>query len=280
MSGNEELIHQDYSHYYEQHSLAGTLEVFLPLVKMDLMMDYVCKAPMDVIEEYICRCIVQGMTDRYAIMDALALEGEMVDYEVEKLIDQKILIEQGGKLTFADANYALEEDLRSIQTKRREVTWCYKGLMNADKKIDTHMQSLETAVEVSDMLDVAHHFYLLPNVLLEVKAEELKVLNSKMLHYPEEDQEEIMKINQLEMIKERTVLYEAYKVLFFKGTEGNVKLLVHELGGSEKVDQAFTRTLQRLYDRSELYSQLRPTTKGDEERLVELNKQIGSKGLI
>lgn len=281
MSESEALIHQDFTHYYEQHSLAGSLEVYLPLVKMDLMMDYVCKAPMGILEEYICRCVRQGMTDRYGIMDALALDGEIVDRIVSKLIGEAILQESAGKLEFVDAVYmTASEKLRSIQSKKRPVTWCYKGLMNADKKIDTHMKSLDEAVEIEEILEIPHIFYLLPNVLLEVKPVELKALNPKMLRYSGEEQEEILDVMNLEILKERTVMYEAYKVLFFKGVEGDVKLLVHTAEGNQKVDEAFTRTLQRLYDRSELFNQMRHTTSGDENKLVELNKQIGFTNVV
>ena len=40
--------------------------------------------------------------------------------------------------------------------------------------------------------------------------------------------------------------------------------------------RAVTKTIQRLYDRSELLSQIRYTTPEGENQLLQLNKQIGS----
>ena len=264
-----------YSDYYENHQLAGVLDVYLPLVKMDLSMEYTCKAPISTLEEYICRCIKQGITDRYGMMDALALEDIVVNHLVDQLIQNQIIKEESGKLHFTNIEYALIENIKSVQHNKRDVIWCYKGLMNADKKIDTHMKSIEQSVGIQQILEQEHAFYLLPNILIEVKPEELKALNAKMLHYKDQDKEEVLTVDRLEILKARTVVYKQYKILFFRGVEGNVKLLVHKAEGNQKVDEAFTRTLQRMYDRSELFSQIRYTSPQDDHQIVELIKQIG-----
>lgn len=281
MQSESKIISQeDYNGYYEQHQLVNSLIVYLPLIKMDLLMTYGCKAPMDIFEKYVCRCIQQGINDRYAIMDALALDGEVVDDITTKLIQQGILYEQKDKLFFSNEEQEMIQPLLSLQTKRREVTWCYKGLINAERKIDIHMGSLENTVSIEKVLKEAHSLFLLPNVILEIKPEELSTLSPKMLHYEGKEQEEILEVYDLKMIRERTVCYEAYQVLFFKGVEGDVKLLAHELHGSQKVDEAFTKTLQRLYDRSEFYDQLRPENAENEERLAEFSRQISMSRVV
>lgn len=276
MSVNEKLIEQDYSQYYEEHQLASTLDVYLPLIKMDLMMEYTCKAPISALESYICACLGQGMTERYGIIDVLALEDRIVNDLIDGLIDREILKEEDSKLSFAKEDYKEVEQLKYTQYKKQEVVWCYKGLMNADKKIDTHMRSIEDVVNIEHILKQKQCFYLLPNVVMEVRPEELKALTPRLLHYPNQKQEEIIEIKHLEILKARTALYEHYKLLFFRGKEGNVKVLVHKAEGDQKVDKAFTKTIQRLYDRSELLSQIRYTTPEGENQLLQLNKQIGS----
>ncbi|MBE6023346.1 MAG: hypothetical protein E7231_08950 [Cellulosilyticum sp.] len=261
---------------YENHQLAGSLDVYLPLIKMDLKMEYICKAPIGTLEEYICRCIKQGITERYGIMDALALEDTVVNHLVNQLMEQHIIKEEAGRLSFTNIAYNLTDTPKSKQHKKSDVIWCYKGLMNPDKKIDTHKKSIEDAVRIETVLEEAHNFYLLPNVLMEVKASELKALNEKLLYYPNQAKEEILELKNLDIIKERTVLYEKYKILFFKGLEGNVKVLVHKVEDSQKIDEAFTKTLQRMNDRSELFKQMKYTAKQDKNQIDELIKTIGA----
>ena len=263
-----------YSDYYENHELVTSLNVYLPLVKMDLMMDYICNEPLGKLEEFICRCIKQGIIERYGIMDALALEDEVVNNVLERLIQNEIIKEESGKFVFVDE----EKELSEIKTrchKKGLVYWCYKGLMNADKKIDTHIKAFDKAIKIEALLQ-KKAFYLLPNVLLEVKPEELKALHSKMLHYPKNAKEEVIEMLDLEIVKLRSVLYEEYTVLFFKGTEGDVKVLVHSIDESQKIEEAFTKTLQRLYDRSEMMSQIRYTMPEGETELIKINKMITS----
>lgn len=276
MSLDEKLIEQDYSEYYEGYQLASSLDVYLPLIKMDLMMEYTCREPISLLENYICTCIRQGITDRYGIVDVLDLEDGIVNDLIDTLIELDIVKEQGNKLSFAKEAYKEEESLKRLQHKKQEVIWCYKGLMNADKKIDTHVKPIQNTVSIERVLKQDKCFYLLPNVVIEVKPEELKVLSPKMLHYPNQDQEEILEIQHLEILKARTALYEHYKILFFRGKEGDVKVLVHGAEGNQKVDKAFTRTIQRLYDRSELLKQIRYTTLRGKNQIIQLNKQIGS----
>ena len=273
MSETEGLISHDYSHYYEQYQLVGSLEVYLPLIKMDLMMDYMCKAPMEVIEEYICRCIKQGITDRQEIADVLVLKNTVINPLIDELIKQEIIKEESGKLEFIKGEYVTVENIKTMQHKKRAVAWCYKGLMNADRKIDTHMKSIKHTVNIEQVLEDEHSFYFLPNVLIEVKPTELKALNIKMFHYLKPDEESI-EIQHLEILKERTVLYELYKICFFKGVEGDVKLLVHKADGEQEIDHAFTKTIQRLYDRSQFFNQIRYASQEDEDQLEALNKQI------
>lgn len=275
MSDYKVSMEQDYSQYYENHQLAGSLDVYLPLIKMDLMMEYDCKAPISTLEIYVCSCIGQGITDRYGIMDVLALEDTVINHVVDELIGWGIVGEEAGQLYLTNTEYDIIDKPKSKQHKRVNAVWCYKGLMNADKKIDTHMKPINHTISIERLLEQEHIFYLVPNILIEVKAEELKDLSPKMFHYPNQKEEEILQVQSLEIIKERTVVYEHYKILFFSGVEGDVKLLVHRVDAGQRVDEAFTKTIQRLYNRSELFNQMRHTTEGDENRLVELNKQIG-----
>ena len=274
MSVSGVLTAQDYSGYYEGYQLISSLDVYLPLIKMDLMMQYTCTAPLGVLEEYICNCIRQGITDRYGIMDVLALEDNIVNDLIDTLIKMEIVIEEGNQLSFSKEEYTNAEHVKSIQHKKREVVWCYKGLMNADKKIDTHMRSIEKAMSIEHVLSHKSALYLLPNVLLEVKPEELKALSPKMLHYPNKEQEEIKQVKHLEILKARTPLYEHYKILFFIGGEGSIKVLVHAANEEQKVDKAFTKTIQRLHDRSELLNQIRYLSPEGENRVAQLIKQI------
>lgn len=274
MSEREVLISHDYSHYYEQHQLVGALEVYLPLIKMDLMMEYACKAPLGTLETYICRCIKQGIITREGIMDALVLEHLLVDHLVEGLMEEDIIEEESGKLSFTKPDYALVENIKSTQYRQRAVAWCYKGLMNADKKIDAHMKSLDYTINIEKVLKQENSFYLMPNVIIDVKPEELKSLNMKMFHNLNQE-EEILEVMELDILKERTILYEKHNVCFFKSMEGSVKVLVHKLVGEQEIDNAFTKTLQRLYDRSQLFNQMRYTSANGDAQLLELNKQIG-----
>lgn len=275
MSQANRIEDNNYSQYYEDHELAAELNVYLPLVKMDLRMDYICNVPMSKMQEYICKCIMQGITDRYGIMDVLALEDEVVNEVLESLIAKQVIHEVDGKFVLTNE----EDDLNLIKLqchKKGPVSWCYKGLMNAEKKIDTHMRSLDEAIQIEALLK-KEAFYLLPNVLLEVKPEELKAIHSKMLHYPNGTKEEVVEMRALEIVKPRTVLYEEYKILFFKGAEGDVKVLAHDTTKEDqRVDEAFTKTLQRLCDRSELMSQMRYTIPNGGEQLASINKMISS----
>lgn len=265
---------EQFKDYYENHEMVTSLNVYLPLVKMDLMMDYICNEPLGKLEKFICKCIKQGITERYGIMDALALEDEVVNDVIEELIKNKIIKEVSGKLVFVDEQKDLEE-IKVECHKKGAVCWCYKGLMNADKKIDTHLKAFDKAINIEALLQ-KKAYYLLPNVLLEVKPEELKAIHSKMLHYPKNVKEEVTEMLNLEIIKLRTVLYEAYTVIFFKGAEGDVKVLVHGIGENPKVEEAFTKTLQRLYDRSEMMNQIRYTMPEGESELARINKMITS----
>ena len=265
---------EQFKDYYENHEMVTSLNVYLPLVKMDLMMDYICNAPLGKLEKFVCKCIKQGITERYGIIDALALEDEVVNYVLEGLMKNKIIKEVSGKFTFVDEEKELEE-IKVECHKKGVGCWCYKGLLNADKKIDTHLKAFDKAINIEELLQ-KRAYYLLPNVLLEVKPEELKAIHSKMLHYPKNVKEEVTKMLNLEIIKLRTVLYEEYTVIFFKGAEGDVKVLVHSIEDNPKVEEAFTKTLQRLYDRSEMMSQIRYTMPEGEAELAQISKRISS----
>ncbi|MBP3887342.1 MAG: hypothetical protein J6F30_06770 [Cellulosilyticum sp.] len=276
MATNEKFIEQDYSNYYEGYQFVNGLDAYLPLVKMDLMMEYTCNAPIGTLESYMCTCIRQGITDRYGIIDVLDLDDHIVNDLIDKLIKMDIVKEEGNKLSFTKEEYKAAESIKSLQHKKQEVSWCYKGLMNADKKIDTHMKSIEQAKSIVQVVQQEKCFYLLPNVVIEVRPEELKAISPKMLYYPNQKQEEILEVKHLEILKERTALYEHYKILFYRGSEGDVKVLVHRADEEQKVDKAFTKTIQRLSNRSELFNQLRYTSPDCEKELAQLSKQISS----
>ena len=129
---------EQFKDYYENHEMVTSLNIYLPLVKMDLMMDYICNAPLGKLEKFVCKCIKQGITERYGIIDALALEDEVVNYVLEGLMKNKIIKEVSGKFTFVDEEKELEE-IKVECHKKGVGCWCYKGLLNADKKIDTHL---------------------------------------------------------------------------------------------------------------------------------------------
>ena len=137
-----------------------------------------------------------------------------------------------------------------------------------------HIKGLEDTFTIQEVLEGKQSFYLLPNIVIEVKHEELKALNPKMLYYPNAKEEEILEVQGLEIIKARSVIYLPYRILFFKGVEGDVKVLVHHIGDNEKIDKAFTRTIQRLYDRSELWAQMRYTMEDGETQIINLTKNM------
>ena len=87
MAANEKFIEQDYSNYYEGYQFVNALDVYLPLIKMDLMMEYTCNAPIGILESYMCTCIRQGITNRYGIIDVLNLDDHIVNDLIDKLVN-------------------------------------------------------------------------------------------------------------------------------------------------------------------------------------------------
>lgn len=223
------------------------MKIYFPLIQTELLMDCRMRMPFGIVEKYICRCIEEGIQTKEEIQSVLELHEDELNEAVSTLTKERMIKEKEGILSLLYDVHTEWKNFKYLAYQRRYVIWCYNGLLNAEQKIKTRSHFSPRAVKIDKVLEDKGTYYFLPKVLLHFNLDELKALKPKMLLYKGMEEEDIIEIVNLKVIKEHTIFYEPYELEI-----NNNKVLLSKIEDSTKVNHSIGSTLQKLYDQGKL----------------------------
>lgn len=225
------------------------MKLYFPLIQTEFLMSCRVRMPFGLIEKYICRCIEEGICTQSEIQQLLNLTDEEYLETVHTLIKERMIKEKEGQLSLLYDTNTEWKNFKYLAYQKRKVIWCYLGLLNAEQKIATQSKVLPHTVKIETVLEDKDAYFLLPKVLLHFNAEELKALKPKMFIYKGMEKEDILEITNLEVLKERTIVYEPYEMQI-----DNDKVSIYKSIDEAQTNPAIHLTLQKFYDQGKLFS--------------------------
>lgn len=225
------------------------MKLYFPLIQTEFLMSCRVRMPFGLIEKYICRCIEEGIQMPSDIQQLLELKDEEYLDAIHTLIKERMVKEKEGQLSLLYDTQTEWENFKYLSYQKRHVIWCYYGILNAEQKIETQSKVLPYTVTIKEVLEDKEAYFILPTVLLHLNTEELKALKPKMFIYKGMEKENILEIVNLEVLKERHIVYEPYEMQI-----DDDKVSIAKAIDPAQTNPSIHLILQKFYDQGKLFS--------------------------
>ncbi|MFH7830681.1 phospholipase D-like domain-containing protein [Bacillus luti] len=255
-----EKIHQQYEYHMEQYSLIGSYSVFIPFFKVNLEMGYLYESELNLIEDYICRCIQRNINTKAKIMHVLAFDEAIFSCAIESLLTSGYInSESAGEedlFTFSKLGKELFLKRTKIEQKLMNIEWYYDGLSNEYKleffahehehifkrfkDISNNPDNIIITPKTLPVYDPQLHYQKLSRQVV-AKIDEIEEDKKGTIH-----SKQIKNIENFKLLTDREIYYHEYRILVYKNELGEFKLLAHDPCGLNFVDQRVTERISEL----------------------------------
>ncbi|OLO26330.1 hypothetical protein BTR23_23490 [Alkalihalophilus pseudofirmus] len=257
-----EKIHEEFNDYYEGARLTGSYSLFAPFYKVSLKIDYIFETELNLLEQFIAKCIQSGVISINDISYVLGLSTEMVEHVVHHLEVNGYVQQVDRKLAFTENGLALVKKNLKREGEQKVVHIYYDGLTPQYKIEFFGKENEHQFLKYNRIPEDVKGNVILPQTFPQYdKGKDFISLSQRMLEYLNELDEEdksnkpvkkAVTINEFSLENKREVLYHEYRILVFKREDGTHNLLAYDPCGDESVDQRVTQSLQQLYESGEL----------------------------
>ncbi|QZY86403.1 phospholipase D-like domain-containing protein [Exiguobacterium acetylicum] len=257
-----ERIHERYEAYMDEFHLSGSYGVWIPFFKVTLQMDYLYESDLKMVEDFICRCIERGISVREKIMFVLALDEEVFEAAVKPLLDSNYLATKNinGQVTyqFTTMGTKLIKKRTRYEPKNMFTDWYYDGLSDQYKLDFFGSSEKHQFKKFKDIEKATNQIVITPTVFPKYESDlHFKELSRQALDKIDEvekvkneniESQKIVNIENFELLTDREVYYHEYRILVFKNSEGEFKLLAHDPCGKNYIDPQVTESIMNLAD--------------------------------
>lgn len=258
-----EKVHEEFKNYYEEARLTGSYSLFAPFYKVSLKIDYIMETELNLLEQFIAKCIQSDVTTISDISYVLGLSEEMVIHVVRHLELNGYVQLSEQQIAFTENGLALVKKNLKRESEQKVVHIYYDGLTPEYKieffgKENEHLFLKYNRIPADLKGNV-----ILPQTFPQYdKGKDFLSLSQRMLEHLNEDGKgdqsnkpvkRAVTINDFSLENKREVLYHEYRILVFKREDDSYNLLAYDPCGDESVDQRVTQSLQQLYEADELH---------------------------
>lgn len=282
-----DAIHNEYKDHYRDATLVGSYRIFAPFFKVKLKMDYVIETDLNIIEQYVCRCVQEGITSVQDIMYVLSLSESMLLFTINELERNHYLNENGRELAFTEEGKKLYSQQIKHDVEQRIVDCYYDGLSPEFKIEFFGYETEHKFVKYKDIDEELKSNVLMPKTFPSYQKNKdfhhlsqrvLQHFNNESLDDPAKTQHKIVTITNFQLENEREVLYHEYLIMTYQNKDSYYHLLAYDPCGTEFVDQRLTQILQELHEMNQLPFQheTEERTTGDLDTILHALKNYAS----
>lgn len=275
---NIERIHQKYENHMGNYQLVGSYSVHIPFIKTILRMKFTYETQLSLIEEFICRCIDQGVKDMNDIGKVLYLESEMLEVAATPLLKQGYLemiedYSQKKSLGFTEEGIKLFQKRSKEEPKTVELEWFFDAL-SAEYNMEFFGNEAQHSFKAFEQIEKDTQSIVLNPIFIPtyVKERDYSKLSQKVIEkidfYSKGehsiDAKRIIQIDDFEPLRNREIYYHEYRILVYKNGEQQYKLIAHDPCGLDYIDQNVTKSIIKLYEAKKFDELLEPLKQRDE----------------
>lgn len=243
-------LHKKFKDIYEKYTLIGSYKLYLPYYKINIVANYLAETKLDVLEEYICKCISLGISCKDEICYSMGIKEDIFDYCTNELIKERYLCNRENNYYFTDEGKILFEKLHRNKTIKSTYELYMNGINNeyvAIRDVDTDDFSKNKVFVSGDKVFYENDSIVLTprkNPILK-KEDTDNVSNIISANYLNKED----RIIDVKMLKEKEITYSEYTLLVYFN-ESKYKILACD--HNSNVDTSVTNVLQNLYDENKL----------------------------
>jgi hypothetical protein len=230
-----------------------------------MKMGYIYECELNIIEEYICKCLNLGLEYSNDILDVLGLDEEIFTFTISSLEKDNYVCFEDGRLLLAEESRKLYENGVKHEEKFKSIEWFFDGLV-PEYKIDffgedqnhTFKKYKEISKDENNLLILPRTFpdYSVDRDYHALSKRFLSVLNDKDDNSNILLEKNIINVTSFELTSDREIYYHEYLMMVFKNENSQFKLLAFDPCGLSFIDQRVTNNIQELYGKGELDSSL------------------------
>jgi len=287
-----DLIHKEYRDHYKEYELIGSYKLFIPFYKVNMKMGYIYECELNIIEEYICKCLNLGLEYSNDILDVLGLDEEIFTFTISGLQKDNYVCFEDGRLLLAEEGRRLYENGVKHEEKFKSIEWFFDGLV-PEYRIDffgedqnhTFKKYKEISRDENNLLVLPRTFpdYSVDRDYHALSKRFLSVLNDNDNTSNVLLEKNIINVTSFELTSDREIYYHEYLMMVFKNEKSQFKLLAFDPCGLSFIDQRVTNNIQELYGKGELDSSLFEHEEGAHQgiqNIIEVLKNYANNALV
>lgn len=276
------FIHEEYCEYYKGYSIIGSYDIFIPFYRVVMKMNYVAETCVNLLEEFICKCISREIVKKKDICEVLSIDDYILKFTLEELKNKKYLIENNEEFNFTEEGEKLFRRRIKLIENSKNIPWYYNGVYPEFNGDFFNKDSSHILKKFKDIEKMENAFFINPITFpkydrekdfMNISHEVIKYHNKNL----QEEEEKIVNINYFEMINDRDLFYHKYILMMFKNKEGRYKLLAYDPCGSYGVETKVTENLQKLYEEGKLLNLISCENKEKVQELLDAMNGIDNK---
>lgn len=241
-------IHDKFSNLYEGYRLIGSYKLYIPIYKINFIVEYLQDTKLNVIEEYICKCINMGINYFDDIGMTLALDDDILSFTLKNLKELKYVIEDRKSYSFTKEAKLLFKELLKRQPVKSEIEMYFNTLKG--EFVDNQISSDEEHIYLSfdNTYKDKEAIILEPRKILY---NNLKQYQEDILHTIKSINSDIIRINSVELKENKEVYYHLTLLLVYE-FNNKYKMVAYDPCGLRQIDNSITTIIQELNDKGKL----------------------------
>lgn len=244
-------VHEKFKDVYDEYSLIGSYKLYLPYYKINLAVNYLTETKLNVLEEYICKCISLGIKSKKDICYSMGMKEDIFQYCVNELIKEGYLNNIDNEYYFSDEGKVLFEKLHRNQTLKSTFEFYVNGINNEYctlKEENTEELINNKRFIAMDKISNEKDFIILnPRKIPQYKIEDFEYVSSIIIRsYLQKDD----RVLDIRLLNEREIKYSCYTLLVYYNDNSRYKILACDYNSN--IDNSVTKVLQELYDQNKL----------------------------
>lgn len=238
-------IHNDYANIYDNYTLMGSYQLYVPLYKLEITYDYLKEIKLSLIEEYICRCIERGIKNIKEISFVLATNEDIISYYVEELNKFNYIEINENEIDFTNEAKVLYKDLVK-RVLQNDNSYVYFDTLKDSyhKEIDNY----HNYYFFEDIINEEGAIILEPRSNLREKQDSIDKITDMLVS----TKSEIKGIRNIDLIDRKRLVYHNIILLIFE-KDDKYKMLTYDECGVNGIDNSITEKMQKLFENGSLH---------------------------
>lgn len=267
-------IHEKYDNYLGEYKLLGSRLIYFPFLEGELNISMKCKQNLNLVEEYICKCIDRQIHDKDQICFLLGIDKSFLEAGISDLLLGKYLIDENNLLRFTDSGKDFfEENIKYVRRKAK-ISIGFDGINGKIRNMSGH-----NLIDRND-INSENDLIILPKKFPELSTmpnndiqDYCKAKLNEMSYFENNNLHEYIEIEEIELCEDFKIYFHELVSLFYKNDLNNFQILAHDQCFSNFIDSDATNYLSELENRGYFNEFLSELEKEDSRNLDKIEKK-------